>query len=483
MKEYDIIAIGTGSAMNLISPLIDQIPDIKVAVIESGPVGGICLTRGCIPSKIILYPAELIETIKHAKDFGIKVRIEDIDFERIMESMRETIGEDSQMIKHGLQGSPNIDFYHSTGEFISDYTLKVKDEVIKGKTILICSGSRPRIPNISGLKETGYLTSTSFLKLKKRPQSMAIIGGGYIAAEYGHFLASMGSRVTIIGRNFQFVPQEEPEVSELLMQKLSERMDIVTGVEVKAVSRVNGMKRVFGIRNDTGEEVIFEAEEILVAAGRASYSKLLKPEKSGVQTDARGWIVVNDKMQTSKPNIWAFGDAIGKHLFKHVANMEAQVAFYNAFTEHETTMDYHAIPSAIFTYPEVASVGMKEEEARKERGVLIGTYLYENTAKGSAMGAKDYFVKVILDKETQKILGAHIIGPQASVLIQEIINLMYTPSGSADPISEGMHIHPALSEVVERAFLNLTDSDAHQHSHGHGDHSHDHQHDHSHEHA
>ena len=480
MKEYDIIAIGTGSAMNIVSPLLDQLPDIKVAVVESGPVGGICLTRGCIPSKLILYPAELVETIKQAKEFGITVRIEDIDFEHIMNSMRENIGEDSQMITRGLQGSPNIDFYHSTGEFIADHTMKVKDEVIKGKTILISSGSRPFIPNITGLKETGYLTSTSFLTLKQRPQSMAIIGGGYIAAEYGHFLAAMGSKVTIIGRNPQFVPQEEPEVSDLLKAKLSERMDILTGVEVKKVEKISGMKRVYGVMKGTGEEVIVEAEEILIAAGRASYSKLLKPEKSGVKTDARGWIIVDDKMQTSQPNIWAFGDAIGKHLFKHVANMESQVAFYNAFTEHEMKVDYHAVPSAIFTSPEVASVGMREAESREQgHNILIGKYLYENTAKGQAIGAKDYFVKVLVDKADSRILGAHIIGPQASVLIQEIINLMNTPSGSWDPIGDGMHIHPALSEVVERAFLNLYDPDAHLHQH-----SHDHQgHDHSHEHS
>ena len=472
MKEYDIIAIGTGSAMNLISPILDQFPDIRVAVVESGPVGGICLTRGCIPSKMILYPAEIIETIKRAERFGITATIENIDFDKIMSSMRHTIGEDSQMITRGLEGSPNIDFYHTTGEFIGDYTLKVGEEQIQGKTILICSGSRPLIPPITGLKETGYLTSTSFLKMRERPASMAIIGGGYIAAEYGHFMASMGSEVTIVGRNQQFVPQEEPEVSQLLMERLSERMTIHNGVEVKAVERAGDLKRIRGIRTGTGEEVVVDAEEILVASGRASYSNVLKPEKSGVKTDARGWIKVNAKMQTSKPDIWAFGDAIGKHLFKHVANMEAQVAFYNIFTDHEMEMDYHAVPSAVFTDPEVASVGMREAEAREEgRRILVGKYLYENTAKGQAMGVKDCFVKVIVEKDTSRILGAHIIGPHASILIQEIINLMNTKDGNMDPINDGMHIHPALSEVVERALLNLVDPDAHNHHH-HNSHSH-----------
>ena len=482
MKEYDIIAIGTGSAMNLISPVIDQFPDIRVAVVENGPVGGICLTRGCIPSKMILYPAEIIETIKRAEQFGITATIENIDFKKIMSSMRHTINEDSQMITRGLEGSSNIDFYHTTGEFIGDYTLRVGEEEIRGKTILICSGSRPLIPPIKGVKETGYLTSTSFLKMQERPASIAIIGGGYIAAEYGHFMASMGSDVTIIGRNQQFVPQEEPEVSDLLLRKLSERMTIHTGVEVRSVEKVGRMKRIIGIRKETGEEVVVDAEEILIATGRSSYSKILKPEKSGVETDARGWIKVNERMETSKPNIWSFGDAIGKHLFKHVANVEAQVAFYNIYTDHKMEMDYHAVPSAVFTDPEVASVGMRESEAREGgHRILIGKYLYENTAKGQAMGAKDYFVKVIVEKETNRILGAHIIGPHASILIQEIINLMNTKDGSMDPLTDGMHIHPALTEVVERAFLNLTDPDAHLHHHS-DDHSHNHAHEHSNDH-
>jgi len=482
MKEYSIIAIGTGSAMNIISPLLDQVPDIKVAVVESGQVGGICLTRGCIPSKLILYPAELVETIRHADQFGISARIEAIDFRKIMESMRHTINEDSQSIKYGLENHPNIDFYHTTGEFIDDYTMKVGEGTIKGDIILVCSGSRPFIPNIPGLKETGYLTSTSFLKLTERPKSMIIIGGGYIAAEYGHFLASMGSDVTIVGRNPQFVPKEEPEVSQLLKDKLSERMTIYTGVEVTQVERIPGLKRVHGRDKVTGGDIVVDAEEILVAAGRSSYSTVLKPENTGVKTDAKGWIMVNDKMETSKPRIWAFGDAVGKHQFKHVANMEAQVVFYNAFMDQGATIDYHAVPSAVFTCPEVASVGMKELEAKENHRILVGKYMYENTAKGQAMGAKDYFVKVIVEQETNKILGAHIIGPHASILIQEIINLMYTADGRYDPLVYGMHIHPALNEVVERAFLNLIDPDAHQHTHqnDHQQHQHGREHDHDH---
>jgi len=453
MKEYDIIAIGTGSAMNIVSVLVEGQPDIKVAVVEKDDVGGICLTRGCIPSKMLLYPAELVKKIREAKKFGIDVEIKGIDFAGIMRRTRESIRHEIKMIENGLKSSPNIDLYQTAGEFIDDYTMKVGDEVIKGEKILLCSGSKPLIPPIEGLEETGYITSDDFLMMEELPASIAIIGGGYIAMEYGFFLAMMGADVTVIEMLPRIVAGEEPEISELLQKEMEKIMKIYTGYKVKEVRKEGNMKKIIATGKDGRIEV--EAEEIIVAAGRASNADILKPEKTGVKTDENGWIVVDEYLQTTKPNIWACGDATGKHMFKHVANYESQIVYYNAFAHRRIKVDYHAVPHAIFTYPEVAGVGMKEEEARKKHDIMVGYYLYENTAKGEAMMAKDYFVKVILERNTYRILGAHIIGPEASILLQEIINLMYTDDGSASPIYRGMHIHPALSEVVERAFYNL----------------------------
>ena len=452
MKHYDIIAIGTGSAMNIVSTLLESGNDIKVAVIEKDDVGGICLTRGCIPSKMLLYPAELIKKIHEAKKFGIDAEVKSINFRKIMGRMRSNIRKEIEMIEHGLKSSPNIDLYQTQGEFIDDYTMKVGDEIIKGDKILLCSGSRPLVPKIDGLQEAGYITSDELLLLDELPESIAIIGGGYIAMEYGFFLAMMGADVTVIEMLPRIIYGEEPEISELLQKEMAKIMDIKTGYKVTKVEK--GAKKKI-IAEGNNEKIEVEADEILVATGRISNADLLKPEKTGVKTDAHGWIIVNEYLETTKPNIWACGDAIGKHMFKHVANYESQIVYYNAFGNRRIKVDYHAVPHAIFTYPEVASVGMKEEEAKREHDILVGHYLYENTAKGEAMETKDYFVKVIVEKGSYKILGAHIIGPEASILIQEIINLMYTDSQSAIPIYRGMHIHPSLSEVVERAFYNL----------------------------
>jgi mycothione reductase len=456
MENYDLIIIGTGSAMNYINPIIDLNPEIRVAVIDKDEPGGICLTRGCIPSKILLYPAELIRELETASIFGIELEIKDIDFLAIMERMRRKIGEDIEAIRKGLAENPYLDYYHESAEFISPYTLKIGEKTLHSEMIFLCIGSKPAIPPIKGLEEAGYLTSDTVLKLTECPKKLAILGGSYIAAEYGHFFSAMGADVTIIGRNPQFLPQEEPEISRLARMKMSEYMKVITNHEAIEVQKEeNGQKTVIAKERNSGQEVKIIVDEVLVATGRAPNTDILHPERAGIKTDIEGWILVNEYLETSQPNIWAFGDANGKYLLKHVGNYESGIVYLNAILKEKVKADYHAVPHAVFSHPEIAGVGMKEQEAIEKYGeerILIGLKFFEDTAKGSAMELRDYFVKVILDAEADKILGAHIIGPQASVLIHQIIPLMYTELRSPAPIMRAMDIHPSLSEVVTRAF-------------------------------
>ena len=458
MKEYDLIVIGSGSAMNIVEPMIQENPNIRIAVIDKDEPGGICLTRGCIPSKILLYPAELVRKIEEASELGVDADIRKVDFGFVMDRMRKLIYQDIDQIREGLSSSKNIDYYHSLAEFISPYTLKVSGTEITSKMVFLCIGSMTIIPPIKGLNKVNYLNSDTVLKLKQLPESIAIVGGGYIAAEFGHFFASMGSKVTIIGRNPQFVPEEEPEVSALAKKILGRHISILTNHEVREIRETSGVKEVLAADRKTGKGMVVKAKEVMIAAGRGPITSILHPEKSGIKTTPEGWIAVNEYLETSKPNIWALGDADGRDLFKHVANYESAVVYYNAVLKRRVKVDYHAVPHAVFTYPEMAGVGLKEKEAIEKYGedkLLIGFHKYEDTAKGEAINAKDFFVKVIVEAETDKILGAHIMGPEASVLIHEIIPLMYTPERSFRPIRDMMHIHPALSEVVGRAFQSL----------------------------
>ena len=465
MKKYDLIVIGTGSGMNSVGSILERNPGFKVAVIDKDDPGGICLTRGCIPSKLLLYPAELVRTIGTAGKFGIGVDLKNIDFNFIMDKMRSIISEDIESIRKGLSSDPNIDYYHDVAQFISPYTMKVGNKTITSKMIFLCTGSKTIIPKVKGLEETGYLTSDTVLKMTSLPPNIAIIGGGYIAAEYGHFFSSMGAKVTIIGRNNQFIPEEETEISLLAEREMSKFMDIFTGHEVVEIQKTaDGKKKV--IAQSQSKKVDFIVDEIIIASGRGPDHEILHPDKGGIKTDPKGWIIVNEYLETTQPNVWAFGDANGKFLFKHVANYESRIVFDNAIMKNKVKVDYHAVPYAVFSYPEIAGVGMGEREAIEKYGqenVLIGFEKYEDTGKGKAMDVKDYFVKAILEKNTHRILGAHIIGPYASILIQEIVNLMYTKEETSGPITQGMHIHPALSEVVQRAFFSLMPPEHYHH--------------------
>ena len=343
MKTYDLIAIGTGSVINIVEAMIIENPNIRVAVIDKDEPGGICLTRGCIPSKLLLYPAELLRTFENVKIFGINFEIKGIDFKKVMERMRKLIQTDIDKVRRGLSQSKNIDYYNETAEFVDPYKLKVGNQTITSKMILLGTGSKPNIPPIKGIDKIAFLTSDTILKISELPKSVIIVGGGYIAAEYGHFLSSMGSKVTIIGRNPQFIPEEEPEISKLAKKELEKNMVIYLNYEAKELKQTsNGKKQIIAVNRETGKKIKINSDEILIATGRSSLSEILKPEKAGIKTDQKGWITVNEYLETSQKNVWALGDANGNYPFKHVANYEAQTVFYNAILKNRTKINYLA---------------------------------------------------------------------------------------------------------------------------------------------
>jgi dihydrolipoamide dehydrogenase len=258
------------------------------------------------------------------------------------------------------------------------------------------------------------------------------------------------------------LPEEEPEVSDLLLSKILKRMEVFMGYEALEVKQEGEIKTLLTRSRLDGTEKTFTAEALLIATGRISNADLLKPEKTGVKLDDHGFIAVNEYLETSKKHIYAFGDAIGKQMFKHSANYEAGLVWHNSTHDHKVKMDFSATPHAVFTHPQIAAVGLKEEEAKKQYSIAVGKAFYRETAMGAAMGDPEGFVKVIVDAKTGKVLGAHIIGPEAAVVIQEITNAMVSGNGDYGPIARGMHIHPALNEVVQNAFGNLHEP-GHQH--------------------
>jgi dihydrolipoamide dehydrogenase len=466
MKEYDLIVIGSGAGMNIASNAIER--GLKVAVIEQGPLGGTCLNNGCIPSKVLLYPADVIRKLGDANAIGIEARIGKIDFARIMRRMRAYVAEGRQEMEQGVAATKDLALYRETGEFVSDHTLKVGEETISAPKIVIASGARPLIPPAEGLAEVGYLDNVSVLEMNRLPTSLIIIGGGYIACEYAHFFSAMGVKTMILGRNPRLLKEEEPEISEIVQRQLGRFVDIRTNHEVRRVRKGWRGKAVTVQDRGSGREYEIRAQEIMVAAGRISNADLLKPERSGVKTDEQGWIVVNEYLETSKEGIWALGDATGRYMFRHTANEEADIVWTNAFGEHKHEMRYQGIPHAVFTYPQVAAVGMGEEEARRSvKKLLVGHAHYGEVVKGFAMAEEDALVKALVDGENGRILGCHIVGSEAAILVQAIAYLMHAGEGDYMPLALAETIHPALSEVVMRAFGSLEPVEQ-EHTHVHG---------------
>ncbi len=453
MEHFDVLVVGSGSGMTIVEGAINK--GLRVALVEKDPLGGTCLNRGCIPSKTVIYPADVVQQIKRATALGINTTIDKIDFSAIMERMRHNITEDRLHMEESVGKAKNLTYYKGQGEFIGDYTMRIGEETIEAKNLFLVSGARPEIPQIKGIEDVEYLTYRNVWDLKEPPRSIIIAGGGYIACELAHFFSSLGVEVTVVSRSPLLLRNAEPEVSATLTQALRTRMYVKTSTEVVEVGEAKGAKNVT-VKEAKGVDEVIEAEALLIATGIRGNADLLKTEKTGVKADSRGYVIVNEHYEASKPRVWAFGDAIGKAMFKHVANREAEIVWHAFDHGHRQVLDYDKIPYAVFTSPQVASVGIKEEEAKK-RGLryLVGTYSYGDTAYGSAMGEKDGFVKFIVEDETHRILGCHIVGPYAAMLIHEVIVAMNAGDGSVYPLIDSIHIHPALSEVVQRSVWRL----------------------------
>jgi len=452
MKNYDVIVIGSGCGSIIADEAVAH--GFKTALVDRGPLGGTCLNVGCIPSKMLIYPADRIVEIEEAEKLGIGAEISNIDFKSIMARMRKSIRENQSHIREGIKQAKKLAFYEGEGHFTGDYTIEVNGEEIKGDKIFIASGARPFVPPIKGLDGVGYLTNETALQLKARPDSLIIIGGGYIAVEYGHFFAAMGTKVTMLEMADRLVLPEEPEISELLRKALSRRMAIHTGAQASEVKKKGNGVAVLVKDKKTGKEKRFSGQSVLMAVGRRSNADILKVENTGVEMDERGFIKVNQYLETSQKNIFAVGDANGQQMFTHVANREAVIAANNAFHDANLEIDYSAVPHAIYSHPQIASVGLTEENARKDHEILVGRAKYSDVAKGEAMVETEGLAKAVVEKETEKILGFHIVGPYAPVLIQEVVNAM-TTGGHSGEIDQSLHIHPALTELIPTVLNNL----------------------------
>lgn len=457
MKEYDLIIIGSGSGLDVASAYTSR--GKSVAVVEPGPLGGTCLNRGCIPSKMLIHHADIVQEIEESEKFHIDAEVNNIEFSEIVKEVNEEVKEDSKNIEKGIENSEYHALYRTEAEFIDNKTVDVsgadrEEDEITAEKIIVAAGTRPFIPPVDGIEDVNYLTSKEALELEEKPEDMVVIGGGYIANELAHFFDAMGVEITILERNDVMLGNEDREISEKYTEIAEERFNVYTGYTASSVSQEDEKISVTA-ENQEGETKGFEADELFVATGRVPNTDKLKVENTDIKTDERGFIEVSEYMQTSVDHIYALGDIIGEHLFKHAANEEARVAMINSFVGNKKEIDYTAMPHAVFSSPQIAGVGKTEQELEDE-GVDYrkAIYDYEKTGMGMALKEEDGFVKVLAGEDGE-ILGCHIIGPHASQQIHEVLVAMKSGSGTVSDVQDTIHIHPALNEVVQRAFNQL----------------------------
>jgi len=456
MKTFDLIVIGAGSGLDVAAGAAEQ--GLNVAIVEEGPLGGTCLNRGCIPSKMVIHSADVADTIAQAKLFGITASLKNINFKQVTDRANKEVDADARAIEQGVKAAKNETLFKGRGRFIAPYTLEVNGQKIQGKKIVIAAGARSSLPPIEGLDTVPYMTSTEALRQTKLPKSMIILGGGYIGVEMGHFYASLGCNITIVQRGPLLIPREDKDVADIFTNIWKKKYTVLTNTDAKKVEK-KGSNVIVTIQTGNKTKQI-SAEKLLVATGVKPNTDMLQVDKTGVKTNKYGFITVNRFMETNIKNIWALGDIAGVYLFKHSANLEAEYVLHNILKSKKQAIDYYPMPHAIFTNPQIAGVGLTEQEAQEKKlNYGVGKYFYKHTGMGAALEEKDGFVKFIVDTKSREILGCHILGPEASILLHEVCVAMKANKKKAlEIIRNTVHVHPAMSEIVQRAAWNVQTS-------------------------
>ncbi len=466
MKQYDLIVVGTGGATLVVDGAIKK--GLSVALIEKGKFGGTCLTRGCIPTKVMVTAANAVREVEDFKKIGINVGPATIDWDIMSKRTWYMIDKSNDLYTY-YNDFDNVDVYRGAATFLEDKVMEVYlndgtvSEPITADKIVLGVGGYSKINDIPGLQEAGYLSSESLFgdKYPTKPfKSLAIMGGGPIGTEFGHVFATAGTEVHLIQHNIRLLPKEDKEISEHIYQNLKHQgLHVYLNQEPEEVRVENGEKVIVIKDRATGEIQEVRAEEILMASGIKPSVEELHLERTHIETKRGGWIRTNEFLETSVLGVYALGDVNGEAPFRHKANYEGDILAHNLFFA-ESPQDYRwarydVVPAVTFTYPEVGHVGLTEQEAI-DQGYNVGTSknYYSTTAKGFAMGLMpgdidDGFVKIVVDKDTNNILGIHVVGPQASILFQPYVNLMNSGDTVLKAINEDI-ASPITKELREQ---------------------------------
>jgi mycothione reductase len=449
--HFDLAVIGTGSGNSIVDERFDG---KRVAILEKGIFGGTCLNVGCIPTKMFVYPADVAHSAAHGDVLGVETRFDRARWREIRDRIFRRIDPIRDAGRHWrADQNPNVTLFEGHARFVDVRTLDTgTGETITADDVVIAAGARPVVPDVEGLEEVGFHTSDTIMRIDALPDRLLVIGGGFVAAEFAHVFGSFDTHVTIVNRSSALLRGEDADVSAAFTGIAQNRWDVRLETKVEKVERYGDVVRA---RLSDGSTV--DVDVVLVAAGRRSNADGLDLDRTGVRTDDDGVILVDDHQRTNVEGIWALGDIANHFQLKHVSNLEARVIQHNLLHPDDLVRARHdVVPSAVFTSPQVASVGLTERQA-VERGVrhVVAKQMYGDTAYGWAMEDTTSFAKVLADPDTGLVLGAHVLGPQASNLLQPLVQAM-SFGQTAHDVARGQYwIHPALMEVVENLLLRL----------------------------
>ncbi len=452
---FDLVILGSGSGNSLVTP---HFADKRVAVVEEGTFGGTCLNVGCIPTKMLVYAAEVATAIRESCAFGIDARIDRVRWSDIRDRVFGRIDPISDAGRDYRVHGPTT-AYLGRARFTGPRELEITGlpdggtARISGDQVVVATGGVPWVPDV--VRESGVVfhTSDTVMRIDALPASMVILGGGYIAAEFAHIFSALGVRVHIVTRGPALVRELDADISAAFLDLARQSWDVHLGVEVTSLRTLEDA----GVHLDLTDGTSLEAQLLLVATGRKPNSDDMGLDLAGVECHADGRVIADAHGRTTAEGVWTLGDVSSPYQLKHVANHEARVVAHNlSHPDDLWSFEHDAVPAAVFTHPQLASVGLTEKQAREAgHSVTVKVQAFGDVAYGWAMEDTTSICKLVADRNTARLLGAHLMGPHASTLIQPLIQAMSADRPVHDLARSQYWIHPALAEVVENALLGL----------------------------
>ncbi len=450
MKTFDLAVIGAGTG-GLVSAVGAKALGADVVLIERERVGGECLWTGCVPSKTLIKSARVFETIKRAEEFGVHIEKPKLVWNAIKLRIKDVRDEIKKLEREELNKA-NLEVVTGEASFIDANTLRVVgksgEQTIRAKKFILATGSKPKIPALEGLRETGFITYADVYDLPNLPRSLVVLGGGAVACEMAQALARFGVKVTILQQDERLLTKEDAEVSQAAHRVL-ENSGVAVHLKAKAMRAGEGEDRAWVEFEKDNQTQRVEGSKILVAVGKTVDVSSLKLDGIGVQSNERG-LIVDEHLRTTTPNVWACGDCVGGLLFTHVAEAQAKIAVQNALLPLKAKWDARVVPWTTFLDPEIAHLGLTEEEARLEySNPKIYRQSFKTLDRAIIEGETEGFLKVVCSP-SGRVLGAHIVGANAGELIHQWIAAV-RDGALIEEFGEAIHVYPTLSEIAHRA--------------------------------